>query len=102
MSASPAAIAPRGVPPPGARAYRTIGPFDERTLPAGLRGEHRLKPGAWARIMLSEGSIRFVWDDGEGGSHALHAPAAMFVPPEVPHHLESDGPFRLAIEFIAA
>jgi hypothetical protein len=35
-------LAPRGRLPAGSEAYRTIGPFDANTLPAGLRAEHRL------------------------------------------------------------
>lgn len=101
MTDGPVAIAPRGAPPPGSQVYRTIGPFDEQTLPAGLRAEHRLKPGAWGRITLTEGAIRFVWDDREGGSHGLSAPAELIVPPQVLHHVEADGPFRLTIDFIA-
>ena len=92
-------LAPRGSLPPGSRPYRTIGPFDQSTLPAGLRAEHRLKPGAWALLSLWDGQLRFVWDDEQGGAVDLEAPAALAVPPQVPHHIEGEGPFRFAIAF---
>ena len=92
-------VAPRGMLPAGAEAYRTLGPFDAQTLPSGLRSEHRLKAGTWALVRLSAGSLSFVWDDAKGGRLDLAAPAAMVVPPQVPHHLEGDEPFLVSITF---
>jgi tellurite resistance-related uncharacterized protein len=92
-------IAPRGELPSDCLAYRTIGPFGPETLPAGLRAEHRLKQETWGKLTLSQGGLRFVWDDDEGGASDLAAPATLIVPPQVPHHVESDGPFELTIAF---
>jgi len=89
----------RGDLPADVTAYRMIGPFDAQTLPAGLRGEHRLKEGAWGLLTLTEGAIRFVWDDERGGAEDLTAPAKHVVPPQVPHHVEGHGPFSLTIAF---
>jgi tellurite resistance-related uncharacterized protein len=93
------ALAPRGELPVDAEAYRTIGPFDAATLPAGLRAEHSLKQGTWGLLTLSEGALRFVWDDEAGGAEELAAPARLVVPPQVVHHVEGDGPFTLTIAF---
>ena len=92
-------LAPRGELPADAEAYRTIGPFDAATLPAGLRAEHRLKDGTWGLLTLREGALRFVWDDERGGSDDLAAPVCLIVPPQVLHHVETDGPFALEIAF---
>nr|WP_166176796.1 DUF1971 domain-containing protein [Altererythrobacter segetis] len=92
-------IAPRGDLPLESGAYRTIGPFDAASLPAGLRAEHRLKEGTWGVIALTEGSLRFVWDDEQGGVDELSAPSQFIVPPQVPHHVEGEGPFELTIAF---
>jgi len=92
-------VASRGALPSASVPYRTIGPFDELTLPAGLRAQHRLKDGTWGLLTLSEGSLRFVWDDEQGGADELTAPAASVVPPQVLHHVEGDGPFALTIAF---
>ena len=92
-------LAPRGELPAGSEPYRTIGPFDAETLPAGLRAEHRLKEGTWGLLELTDGSLRFVWDDERGGADEMAAPAALVVPPQVLHHVESHGPFTLTIAF---
>ena len=92
-------VAPRGDLPSGSVAYRTIGPFGAQSLPKGLRAEHRLKEGTWGVLDLARGSLRFVWDDEQGGSEELTAPARFVVPPQVPHHVEGEGPFELTIAF---
>jgi tellurite resistance-related uncharacterized protein len=45
--------APRAVP------YKCTSVFDENTLPAGLRREHRTKPGVWGIIRVLEGRLRY-------------------------------------------
>lgn len=99
MIAGGGPIAPRGELPLRSIAYRTIGPFDAPTLPAGLRAEHRLKEGTWGLLELVEGSLRFLWDDERGGADEVAAPATVVIPPQVPHHVEGDGPFVLTIAF---
>lgn len=94
-----ARLSPRGRLPDRAEPYRTIGPFGSASLPAGLRGAHSLKPTVWGVLQLHEGSLAFCWDDEEGGRHDLSAPASMVIPPEVFHHLETDGPFSLSVTF---
>jgi tellurite resistance-related uncharacterized protein len=84
--------------PQGVESYRTIGPFDAATLPAGLRRTHDLKPGTWGMVSLSEGRLDFVWEDAKGGRDKLAAPAEIVVPPQVPHHVEGED-FRLTITF---
>lgn len=98
----PEMLAPRGTLPSCSTAYRTIGPFDAATLPAGLKAEHRLKPGTWAVLDLTEGSLTFRWDDAAGGQDDLSAPARIAIPPEVPHHLELAGPLLLTVTFHSA
>jgi len=84
--------------PEGVEGYRTIGPFDAATLPAGLRRTHDLKVGTWGVVTLEQGSLGFVWEDEIGGRDDLAAPAEIVVPPQVPHHVEGDD-FRLTITF---
>ena len=84
--------------PEGVAPYRTIGPFDADTLPAGLRRTHDLKQGTWGKVSVSQGSLEFVWEDAAGGRDKLAAPAEIVVPPQVPHHVEGED-FRLTITF---
>ncbi|MEO7410774.1 MAG: DUF1971 domain-containing protein, partial [Sphingomicrobium sp.] len=39
--------------------YKSTPVFDEKTLPAGLRKEHRTKPGVWGVIRMLEGRLRY-------------------------------------------
>jgi tellurite resistance-related uncharacterized protein len=84
--------------PESVEPYRTIGPFDAATLPAGLRRTHDLKTGTWATVTIERGSLGFVWEDEAGGCDDLVAPAEVVVPPQVPHHVEGDD-FGLTITF---
>lgn len=89
--------------PPGIGPYRKIGPFDAKSLPAGLLQEHRLKEEAWARLTMLAGQIRFVWDDSDsdGVATVIAAGDTLNVPPLIPHHLEAgEGDFCLEIEFL--
>lgn len=79
--------------------YRTIGPFDETSLPGGLRQTHSLKDGSWAKLQLTTGELTFAWQDEHGGSEVLHAPAVLIVPPLIPHLVELAGPVSLTITF---
>lgn len=86
--------------PAGLRTARTAGPFDEATLPAGLRRDHRVAEGTWGRLRVLDGAVRFTMATtppvdvrlAAGGSHAI--------PPAVPHALAVDGPVRLAVDFL--
>lgn len=79
--------------------YRTIGPFDERTLPQGLLKEHRLKAGCWGRLDIIAGEVLLVWDDGNGAPVRLGEGDIAVIPPARPHHLEPQGAFSLSIAF---
>ena len=43
--------------PEGLRVARTAGPFDEATLPAGLRATHRVAEGTWGVLRVIQGSV---------------------------------------------
>ena len=92
-------VSSRGPLPAAARPYSTIGPFDAASLPKGLRAEHSLKPGTWGLLELTQGALRFVWNDEQGGADEIIAPAQFIVPPETLHHVEGAGPFDLTITF---
>ncbi len=79
--------------------YRSIGPFDEETLPGALLREHRLKAGTWGLVTIQSGEIRLIWDDGVGAAELLVAGQKLRIPPERPHHLELLGKCLLSIDF---
>ena len=82
----------------GAEPYRRTPVFDENTLPAGLRGEHRTKPGVWGVIRVLEGRLRY---------QVLDPPSEMIlepghpglVLPDQPHRVHVLGPVRMQVEF---
>ena len=41
------------------KPYKSTPVFDENTLPAGLRKEHRTKAGVWGVIRVLEGRLRY-------------------------------------------
>lgn len=45
--------------PAGLVVVRTAGPYDESTLPAGLRRNHRVADGVWGMLRLLAGSAHF-------------------------------------------
>ncbi|MDZ3830482.1 MAG: DUF1971 domain-containing protein [Sphingopyxis sp.] len=85
--------------PSSACIYRTIGPFSADSIPAGLLRRHDIKPGVWGLLSVTAGSVRFCWDDAEGGMRQLVVGDVMLVPPQVPHHLERTGAVTISIAF---
>jgi tellurite resistance-related uncharacterized protein len=72
--------------------------FDENTLPAGLRREHRTKSGVWGIIRVLDGHLRYeVFDPA---SEVILKPGRPgLVLPDQPHRVEPLGPMRMQIEF---
>lgn len=86
--------------PHGLVAYKRTPVFDHTTLPAGLRQQHRTKPGVWALIQILEGRLRY--RTFEPTAEAMLSPAVPGVArPEQPHEVELLGPVRMFVEFYA-
>jgi tellurite resistance-related uncharacterized protein len=72
--------------------------FDEISLPAALRGEHRTKAGAWGVIRVIEGKLKLKLLDGS--SEAILTPDRPgLILPEQPHCVELLGPMRMQVDF---
>jgi tellurite resistance-related uncharacterized protein len=85
----------------GPAPYRTTPVFDETTLPAALRREHRTKPGVWGVIRLTEGRLRLCFADGT--VERVLTPSEMgLILPEQTHFVEPLGPMRMQVEFYDA
>ena len=76
--------------------YKVTPVFDEYSLPAGLRREHRTKPGVWGIIRVLQGQVRLV----KANEVSMLTPDQPgLVEPEEPHWVEPIGPIKMQIEF---
>jgi tellurite resistance-related uncharacterized protein len=91
MSALPASS-------PGAVPHKRTSVFDETTLPAGLRREHRTRLGVWGVIRVLDGRLRYQVLDP--ASEVILEPGRPgLVLPDEPHLVEPLGPMRMQVEF---
>ena len=81
----------------GRSPYRTTPVFDQDSLPAALRREHRTKAGVWGVIRVLEGRIRLEWADGR--SETLEAFSPGLIRPEEPHWVTPLGSARMQVDF---
>ncbi len=72
--------------------------FDENTLPAALRGEHRTKAGVWGVIRVLKGRIRYRVLDPDSDT-ILDPDHPGLVLPDQPHFVDPLGPIRMQVEF---
>ncbi len=87
--------------PHGVAPYKRTPVFDQDNLPAGLRREHRTKPGVWALIHVIEGRLRYRILDPH--SERILTPGAPgLVRPAQRHEVEPIGLVRFFVEFHAA
>lgn len=87
--------------PDGLVAYKRTPVFDQDSLPAGLRREHRTKAGVWALIHVLEGRLLYrCLDTSEEPVLTPAMPGVVW--PEQPHDVQPLGPVRLFVEFHAA
>ncbi|MBM3657941.1 MAG: DUF3565 domain-containing protein [Actinobacteria bacterium] len=87
--------------PEGLHLVRTAGPFDDVTLPPGLRATHHVAAARWGRLRLLDGAVGFSMDTDPPIVRHMVAGDEQPIPPEVPHRLTVDGPVRLVVEFFA-
>ena len=81
-----------------ARPYRSTPVFDERTLPAALRGEHRTKPGVWGVVRVLEGSLRLAFLEPPSETVVVPGRPGLILP-DRPHLVEPLGPMRMQVDF---
>jgi tellurite methyltransferase len=80
---------------------RTSPQWDEHTMPAGLERSHRIAEGTWGRIVVREGSLRFVAHTRPELNVILSSGLTQAIPPEVGHSVQPLGPVRFSIDFLS-
>jgi len=78
--------------------YRTTPVFDETSLPAALRRDHRTKAGAWGVIRVLEGAVVLTLIDPPG-EHRLTPERPGLILPGQPHFVTPAGAMRMQVEF---
>jgi len=78
--------------------YKSTPVFDEDTLPAGLRREHRTRPGVWGIIRVLDGRVRYCILDPVSEA-TLDPDHPGMVLPDQPHFVEPLGAIRMQVEF---
>ena len=71
--------------PEGLRIARTAGPFDDQTLPPGLRSPHRIAEATWGALRVERGSVELTIDSEPPIHVMLQAGDSHAIPPTVTH-----------------
>ena len=98
MTSGPESGAPPDGLPGGVRHVRTTPVFDESSVPAGLLAAHQLAAGVWARVVLQQGTLDFVFEDAPDRPLSLLEGESLVVPPQRLHHVVVAGPVRFVLE----
>ncbi len=83
---------------PLSRPYRTTPVFDETSLPAALRREHRTKAGAWGVIRVLEGEVIYSIIEPAAEQRLTPERPGLILPGQV-HFVTPVGPMRMQVEF---
>ncbi|MCP8892310.1 DUF1971 domain-containing protein [Sphingomonas faeni] len=78
--------------------YKSTPIFNENTLPAGLRREHRTKAGVWGVIRVLEGKLRYRVLDPVSET-ILDPTRPGLALPDQPHFVEPLGAMRMQVDF---
>lgn len=79
--------------------YKTTPEFSHETVPKGLQRNHTTAAGVWGRIVVHEGSLRYVIEKPQPEEHLLGPGLPGIVEPQIAHHVVIDGPVRFCVEF---
>lgn len=78
--------------------YKSTPVFDEASLPAGLRREHRTKEGVWGVIRVLKGELRYrVLDPASETIIDRDHPGLVL--PNQPHLVEPLGAMQMQVDF---
>lgn len=87
--------------PAGLTSYKQTPVFDQDSLPAGLRREHRTKAGVWALIHVVEGRLLYrILEPPSEQVLLVGVPGIVW--PEQPHEVSPLGPLKMFVEFFSA
>lgn len=86
--------------PAGHVAYKRTPTFQCETIPTGLKSRHSTKPGVWAILAVTSGSLEFFEIGANGEARiALSTGDRHVILPEVEHRVGVLGPVEFSVEF---
>ena len=85
-------------PNPAPTPYHSTPVFDETTLPAALRREHRTKPGVWGVVRVLEGQLRLSFIDPPH-TQILSVDSPGLLLPDQAHFVLPIGSMRMQVDF---
>ncbi len=86
--------------PEGLRVFRTAGPFDESSTPTALRRDHQVAGGTWGRLRVLDGTLEFAAATTPPLQRKLVAGDQQPIPPQLPHHVTTNGAVLFALDFL--
>jgi tellurite resistance-related uncharacterized protein len=78
--------------------YRSTPVFDEATLPAALRKEHRTKAGVWGVVRVIEGRVKLTYLDPHFETVVTPDLPGLILP-EQPHFVDPLGAVKMQVDF---
>lgn len=79
---------------------RTTPMWDESSVPAALRRNHRVASATWGLLRVESGSLRFTASTDPATDVEVPAGGSQAIPPDVDHHVDVTGPVRFAVDFL--
>lgn len=74
--------------------------FTDETVPERLLHDHVTRRGAWARLVVTDGYLRYVELDEEAPPVIVEAGQYVVIAPHVHHRVELLGPARFHLVFL--
>lgn len=78
--------------------YKTTPDFDQDSLPEAIRNAHSTKAGVWGLLVVLEGRVLLRFHEPLRDVEVTPGNPAK-IPPQAAHHVETDGPMRMRVEF---
>lgn len=82
------------------RVYKRTALFTQDTIPAGLLRRHNTKPGAWARLVLVSGRLKYRVLEPVLTEWMLTPEQPAVIEPTVLHEIEPAGECSFYLEFL--
>ncbi|MBK6297186.1 MAG: DUF1971 domain-containing protein [Sphingomonadales bacterium] len=72
--------------------------FDDQTLPAALRNDHRTKTGTWGLLRVLDGEVRLIFTEPRI-EHRVTPDSPAIIPPQATHYVVPVCAMRMQVEF---